>query len=278
MKKILKKVLLFGVLIICGLWYVLGGENLNLGNINNKNNLVQEAEVNDKDKSEQEIQVEDKDKFKQGVEVKDKKKDEYQQETKVKYEEKSEQAVNLNVKEELLLVNRKHGLSKNYIPKGLSIPNIPFLDKSEHEEKHVAGIVKKPLEELINTAKAEGIILLGNSGYRSYKSQENVYRSRVKSQGKKRADAYVAKPGFSEHQSGLCIDVTNKDRYFVRGTKEADWLAKNCYRFGFIIRYPSEKKSVTGIEHEPWHIRYVGKKAAKYIYDNGIALEEYLGK
>ena len=188
------------------------------------------------------------------------------------------QATDVKERPELLLVNRKYGLNKNYIPEGLSIPNIPFSNKSEDEEKHVAGIVIKPLEELINTAKGEGIILFGNSGYRSYKSQTVTYNSRVKSQGKQLADAYVAKPGFSEHQTGLCIDITNKDRYFVEGTKEADWLAENCYRFGFIIRYPKGKQSITGIEHEPWHIRYVGKKAAKYIYHNKITLEEYLGK
>ncbi len=184
----------------------------------------------------------------------------------------------VNVIPERLLVNRENGLNKDYIPEGLSIPNISFSDNLEDEEKHVAGIIVKPLEELINTAKEEGIILLGNSGYRSYRSQKNTYKNRVKSQGKKLADAYVAKPGFSEHQTGLCIDITNKDRYFVEGTKEADWLGENCYRFGFIIRYPKGKKSITNIEYEPWHIRYVGKEAAKYIYDNKITLEEYLGK
>ncbi|NRT92155.1 M15 family metallopeptidase [Clostridium beijerinckii] len=183
-----------------------------------------------------------------------------------------------NGSEKILLVNEKHGLSGNYTPEGLSIPNIPFSNGSDDEEKHVAGTVVKPLEELVNTAKKDGIILLGNSGYRSYKSQEDIYENRVISQGKKLADAYVAKPGFSEHQTGLCIDITNKSGYFGKGTKEADWLAKNCYRFGFIIRYPYGKKSVTGIEYEPWHIRYVGKEAAKYIHDNGITLEEYLQK
>ncbi|AJH00672.1 D-alanyl-D-alanine carboxypeptidase [Clostridium beijerinckii] len=183
-----------------------------------------------------------------------------------------------NGSEKILLVNEKHGLSGNYTPEGLSIPNIPFSNGSDDEEKHVAGTVVKPLEELVNAAKKDGIILLGNSGYRSYKSQEDIYENRVISQGKKLADAYVAKPGFSEHQTGLCIDITNKNGYFGKGTKEADWLAKNCYRFGFIIRYPYGKKSVTGIEYEPWHIRYVGKEAAKYIHDNGITLEEYLQK
>ncbi|MBD5639253.1 M15 family metallopeptidase [Clostridium botulinum] len=192
--------------------------------------------------------------------------------------DKSVKENDVNVNPERLLVNREYGLNENYIPEGLSIPDIPFSDRSEDEEKYVAGIIVKPLEELINTAKEEGIILLGNSGYRSYSSQKNIYKNRARSQGKELADAYVAKPGFSEHQTGLCIDITNKDRYFVEGTKEADWLAKNCYRFGFIIRYPKGKKSITNIEYEPWHIRYVGKEVAKYIYDNKITLEEYLGK
>jgi D-alanyl-D-alanine carboxypeptidase len=185
---------------------------------------------------------------------------------------------NINTRKELALVNTEHGLSKDYKPEGLTIPSIPFATGVSQEEKCVAGIIAKPLEELFNAAKQEGIILLGNSGYRSYKSQKDVYTSRVKSEGKKLADAYVAKPGFSEHQTGLCIDITNKSSNFVKGTKEADWLAENCYRFGFIIRYPYGKQSITDIEYEPWHIRYVGKEAAKYIYDNRVTLEEYLEK
>lgn len=185
---------------------------------------------------------------------------------------------NSNINNALVLVNREHGLDKDYIPVDLSIPEIPFTDGAIEEEKHVAGIMKEPLEELINEAKKEGISLIGNSAYRSYKSQKTVYNNRVRSQGKEKADAYVAKPGFSEHQTGLCIDITNKDRYFVEGTEEVEWLKENCSKFGFIIRYPKDKKDVTGIEYEPWHIRYVGKDAAKYIYDNQITLEEYLEK
>jgi len=185
---------------------------------------------------------------------------------------------NTNTIKELALVNIENGLSKDYKPEGLTMPNIPFATEARQEEKYVAGITAKPIEELVNAAKQDGIILLGNSGYRSYKSQKDVYTSRIKSAGKKLADAYVAKPGFSEHQTGLCIDITNKSGNFIKGTKEADWLAENCYRFGFIIRYPYGKQNITGIEYEPWHIRYVGKEAAKYIYDNRITLEEYLAQ
>jgi len=183
-----------------------------------------------------------------------------------------------NIGTELILVNRKYGLSKYYEPENSTIPNIEFTDEATDEEKHVAGIVVKPLEDMVNKAKEEGVILLGNSAYRSYRSQTKTYNNRVEAEGQERADAYVARPGFSEHQTGLCIDITNRDKYFVKGTKEADWLAKNCYKFGFIIRYPYGKKNVTGIEYEPWHVRYVGKKAAKDIYDKKITLEEYLGK
>lgn len=184
---------------------------------------------------------------------------------------------NTNINTELLLVNKEYVLNKEYIPEGLSVPNIDFAEESDNEEKHVAKSIVDPIENLVNCAKEEGIILVGNSAYRSYESQKSTYRHSVKSQGKELADSYVAKPGFSEHQTGLCIDVTNEDRYFVQGTREADWLAENCHRFGFIIRYPEGKKSITGIEYEPWHIRYVGEEAANYIYNNGITLEEYLG-
>ncbi|MCR1949900.1 MULTISPECIES: M15 family metallopeptidase [unclassified Clostridium] len=185
---------------------------------------------------------------------------------------------NSNVNDILILVNKKNGLDKSYIPIGLTIPEIPFSDEVTNEEKQVAGIIKEPLEELINEAKKDGIILKGNSGYRSYESQEIIYNDRVRDEGKRSADAYVAKPGFSEHQTGLCIDITNEYKYFAEGTLEAEWLEKNCSRFGFIIRYPKNKKRITGIEYEPWHIRYVGKDVAKYIYVNGITLEEYLKK
>ena len=92
---------------------------------------------------------------------------------------------------------------------------------------------------------------------------------RVLSDGKQMADKYVAKAGFSEHQTGLAIDLTNEYRYFVKGTNEAEW---------FIIRYPEGKESITGVAYEPWHIRYVGEEVSRYIYENNITLEEYLGK
>lgn len=244
MRNGLKKILVFIIMIICGLWYIAEGTGTELSPMNFKGG---ESYLNKKYNF-----LDEEDKFAKGD--------------------------NININAELTLVNAEYELDKDYKPKKLTIPNISFASGVSQEERHVAGIIIKPLEDLVNTAKEEGVILLGNSGYRSYKSQKSTYSSRVKSEGKKLADAYVAKPGFSEHQTGLCIDITNEGKYFVKGTKEADWLAENCYKFGFIIRYPYGKKSITGVEYEPWHIRYVGKEAAKYIHDNGITLEEYLGK
>ncbi|WP_196000553.1 M15 family metallopeptidase [Clostridium sp. 1001271B_151109_B4] len=177
-----------------------------------------------------------------------------------------------------MIVSKNYELDEEYKPNKLQKPNISFADESTKEEKLVDKVIKEPLEQLVKEAKSDGIILLGNSGYRSYNTQKKLYDMRVLSDGKEMADKYVAKAGFSEHQTGLSIDITNEERYFVKGTKEAEWLANNCYKYGFIIRYPEGKEYITGVAYEPWHIRYVGEEAAKYINDNNLTLEEYLGK
>lgn len=177
---------------------------------------------------------------------------------------------------DVILVNGDYGV-EDYKPEKLVVPNIEFNDDSCNEEKKISYEIKEPLENMINDAKSDDVVLVGNSAYRSYKSQKEVYNNRVKAVGRKKAEDYVAKPGFSEHQTGLCIDITNRDKYFVKGTEEADWLANNCYKYGFIIRYPEGKENITGISYEPWHIRYVGKEIAKQIHNKGITLEEYLG-
>lgn len=181
-------------------------------------------------------------------------------------------------KDGIVLVNKKYRLDRDDVPGDLQIPNIRFTEDISEEAKQVAGVMVEPLESLIEAANEAGVVLLGNSGYRSYQSQREVYQNRVRSEGRSAANLYVAKPGASEHQTGLCIDITNEARYFVKGTKEADWLAENCHRFGFIIRYPEGKEDITGILYEPWHIRYVGVEAAKEIYDHQMTLEEYFLK
>ncbi|AWI06102.1 M15 family metallopeptidase [Clostridium drakei] len=184
----------------------------------------------------------------------------------------------------LILVNRDQRLSSNYMPKSLTIPNVNFAFNTSHEEKMMQGEAARALENLFAYAGKQDINLYGNSGYRSYKSQKQVYNERVKKVGKQQADEYVAQPGASEHQTGLAMDVTNKEgaqgRLMVDfgQTKEGKWLKANAYRFGFIMRYPKEKESITGYNYESWHIRYVGRKAAKQMFDKNLVLEEYLNE
>jgi len=114
------------------------------------------------------------------------------------------------------------------------------------------------------------------SGFRSYSYQKQVYNDYVEEYGEKKTNTFSAKPGYSEHQTGLALDICEDSDKFIN-TKEDIWLQKNAYKFGFIIRYPKGKEDITGYKYEPWHIRYVGKKHAKRIYEKRLTLEEYLG-
>lgn len=181
-----------------------------------------------------------------------------------------------NDKEILILVNKDNGLNSNYKPSDLKNPNIPFIKSTISQEKQMREIASNAIEELFSVAKSEGVNFLATSGYRSYDTQYEVYMDRVQSKGKVEADRYVAKPGNSEHQTGLSIDVTNEIRNFSKDCKEAIWLANNAHKFGFILRYPEDKEEITGISFEPWHVRYVGKEAAENIFEEGITLEEYI--
>ena len=110
------------------------------------------------------------------------------------------------------------------------------------------------------------------------KKQKIIYNDYVARDGQLMADTYSARPGYSEHQSGLAIDVNSLDQDW-ENTPEGKWLSANCYKYGFIIRYPKGKEDITGYMYEPWHIRYVGKDLAEKLYNNGnwLTLEEYLG-
>lgn len=134
---------------------------------------------------------------------------------------------------------------------------------------------KAALAEMIKEAKKDGIILTQISGFRSYSTQQTLYNNYVTRDGKAAADRYSARPGHSEHQTGLAFDLNSLEQSFGE-TKEGKWLAENCWKYGFIIRYPHDKEEVTGYMYEPWHVRYLGKDVAKDVYDSGLCLEEYL--
>ena len=128
-------------------------------------------------------------------------------------------------------------------------------------------------------AKSErGFNMWAQSGFRSYSTQKSVYNNWVKKDGKAKADTYSARAGYSEHQSGLAADLNHVGSSFDN-TKEAKWLEENCYKYGFILRYPKGKQDVTGYIYESWHFRYVGIPLATKLYNNGdwLTLEEYFG-
>ena len=127
-----------------------------------------------------------------------------------------------------------------------------------------------------SAAAEEGLNLWIGSGYRSYQDQEIIYNNYVAMDGVEMADTYSARPGYSEHQTGLVIDCNTIDDAFGN-TPESAWLAEHAHEYGFVIRYPKGKEDITGYQYEPWHIRYVGSKVATECYERGICLEEYFG-
>ena len=165
----------------------------------------------------------------------------------------------------ILIANKTYGLPSTYNPDGLT------------NETYMA------FQELSADALNDGLDIYLSSGFRSYEYQNEIYNNYVEIYGQETADTFSARPGHSEHQTGLAIDVNTIDDSFA-DTSEAVWLEQHCYEYGFIIRYPKGKDSITGYKYEPWHIRYVGKEVAQAVHDAGIAcgdstltLEEYLG-
>lgn len=130
--------------------------------------------------------------------------------------------------------------------------------------------------EMQSAAAELGLNLYISSGYRSYDYQAGLYQRYVDRSGKAEADRYSARPGHSEHQTGLAFDLNTISDEF-KDTDEGKWVAEHCWEYGFIIRYPEDKESVTGYMYEPWHIRYLGREIAGAVYESGLCLEEYLG-
>jgi D-alanyl-D-alanine carboxypeptidase len=183
----------------------------------------------------------------------------------------------------LVLVNKRFGLPADYRPADLVEPKVPFIFEGWDEKRLMRKEAADALERMFAAAQKDGIHLAGVSGYRSYQTQKALFEYYVRTQGEEYARKYSAEPGHSEHQTGLAMDVSGStgqcaaDDCFA-GTPEAEWLAKHAPDFGFIIRYPKGKESVTGYNYEPWHLRYVGTAVSKEIAAKGLTLEEYLGQ
>jgi len=170
-----------------------------------------------------------------------------------------------------ILVNKENALDPTYVPDELVIPNVRFANYGDIEKNHMEKKAAEALENMFSAAKLENIDLIAISGYRSYERQKNLYYNAVRRLGIDQMSS--AKGGHSEHQTGLAMDLNSLSQSFAN-TKEGLWLAENCYKFGFIIRYPEGKSEITGYIYEPWHIRYVGLELAEYCTLNNLALEE----
>lgn len=165
----------------------------------------------------------------------------------------------------ILIANKSYSLPQDYNPGGL-LPE-----------------TQSAFDELSQGAANDGLNIYISSGFRSYEYQAEIYNNYCDAYGQETADTFSARPGYSEHQSGLAIDVNIIDDSFA-GTPEAIWLENHCNEYGFILRYPKGKQDITGYQYESWHIRYVGKEVAQAIKakaeevgDPSLTLEEYLG-
>ena len=154
-----------------------------------------------------------------------------------------------------LIVNKSYQLPSDYAP-GLE------------------SITLSQFQLLSNAAARDNLNIYISSGYRSYSTQESIYNSYLSYDSVQKVDTYSARPGHSEHQTGLAIDVNIISDAFI-GTPEAIWIANHAHEFGFIVRYPQGKESITGYKYEPWHIRYVGSELATKLYNSGLTMEEY---
>lgn len=173
----------------------------------------------------------------------------------------------------LILVNKDNYIPKDYKVKLLTLSN----------GKKVDARIYPQLQAMFDAARASGINLHVAEGYRSEEEQEDMMEEKIESfieegksegEAKKLARKWVALPGTSEHQLGIAVDINS--RISTPSGPLYSWLANNSYKYGFILRYPPNKVSITGVKYEPWHFRYVGKSAAAEIHKQGICLEEYI--
>lgn len=181
----------------------------------------------------------------------------------------------------LALVNKEYALPNDYIPEDLVRPSVPYsFGDLDIEKSYLRKEAAEHLEKLFEQAKIEGIDLFAVSGYRSYERQVGLFAAKENEVGREEAAQVVAIPGFSEHQSGLAMDISSPSVGYqlieeYGETIEGKWLEENAHKFGFILRYPKGKESITGYQYEPWHYRYVGIEAAAIIHEKNLTLEEY---
>jgi len=181
-----------------------------------------------------------------------------------------------------VLVNKFNSLSETYEPEDLVFVEVPTVLENK-EVNHLRQIAADSLYDMFGAAKEAGFELYARSGYRSHSTQVQLFNSYVEVHGEKEANQFSARPGYSEHQTGLVMDITSETVNYDLSeqfgeTDEGKWVQNNAHKFGFIIRYPKGKEEVTGYVYEPWHLRYLGVELATLLYESELTFEEFLEK
>lgn len=182
----------------------------------------------------------------------------------------------------LILVNKEHPVDQHYKPDDLAKIKYYAPDRSE-TTRYMRAEAAEAFHQMADKAAEDGVELKMTTAYRSYDFQKILFNNYVAKEGEEKANTFSAKPGQSEHQTGLAVDVSSPSVDYQLSndygkTKEGKWIADEAYRFGFILRFPKGKEDITGYQYEPWHLRYVGLAAAKEIHEEGLTLEEFLQK
>lgn len=180
----------------------------------------------------------------------------------------------------LLLVNKQNKAPA--VPMTLVKPDVTPTSPSKAENIYMRPEAASALEALFAAASDEGLTLYATSGFRSYSTQKAIFNRKLETMSERAANASVAKAGYSEHQTGLAMDIEGETTLGTGLTEqfgespEGIWVAEHCHEYGFIIRYPEGKTKITGYIYEPWHLRYVGKEHAQKIAELDITFEEYI--
>lgn len=176
-------------------------------------------------------------------------------------------------KDTLMIVNKHYKIEDNYKP-----DNLVTVDAEHGYPNKIRADVYEEFKKMYEEAKKDNVKIFIASPYRSYSDQNALYTYYVNTDGKKNADTYSARPGFSEHHTGLAMDLIPEYGLDLDTFENSDgfkWMQENAYKFGFILRYPKDKEYITGYIYEPWHYRYVGTSAATTIKNEGLTFEEY---
>jgi len=185
--------------------------------------------------------------------------------------------------EMLILVNKKNELSPNYKPDDLTKVN-EYAPGRDESTRYMRKEASESINLMLADAKALGFDIVITTAFRNYNLQKIIFENNVLKSGSiEEANKTSAKPGESEHQTGLAADLSSSKIKYELNTSfgkldEGKWISQNAWKYGFILRYQEDKVDITGYNYEPWHIRYVGKEFAKYIYDNNLTLEEFISE